>query len=153
MKRKRWIDILLLATVALLLTICAFLVKPWVTADAIAVIRPGNDAGGVTANRLSLGCSSCSGSIINRLSLRPGIAWVKNDKKSGLLIVAYDSRTVKPDSIAASLTESGYASSLAGTMGIEQYCRRDSSKTGRSILEHTSCGGYCPKAGEKGEGK
>ena len=84
------INIVLILTAVLLLAVFAFAVRIRPAADHVAVLKTA----GMT-------CGGCSTSIEKALQSARGVAAVEVDVGAGRVVVAYDSRAVKPEALAA----------------------------------------------------
>ena len=103
-------NIILIIAAVLLLAVLAFAVRIKPAADQVAVLKTA----GMT-------CGGCSTSIEKALQSARGVAAVAVDLAAGEVIVAYDSHTVKPEALAATVTGLGYASSVLQNLTGEQY--------------------------------
>ena len=105
---------------------------PGVTVDAVTILK----SQGVT-------CGSCAGRIEKALKEKSGVAAVEVDVDAGRVMVAYDSKVVKPETLAETVTGLGYGSSILQVLTIEQY----KAMTGRNVSVQTAksggCGGGC----------
>lgn len=83
---------------------------PGVAADAVAVLK----SQGVT-------CGSCAGKIEKALKEKPGVASVEVEVDAGRVNVAYDSKVVKPETLAETVSGLGYGSSVMQVISADQY--------------------------------
>ena len=130
MKRKI-INTFLIVSAGAVLVALAFIVRVRATADTVAVLKTS----GIT-------CGSCVPGIEKALQLKKGVTSVEVDVDSGWVVVGYDSRKIKPKSIASTLSASGYPSGVAEVLGIERYKQI----TGQDIGVKSGsigCGGGC----------
>ena len=102
---------------------------PGVEADAVAVLKTK----GVT-------CGSCAGKIEKAVKEKPGVASVEVDVDAGRVIVAYDSKVVKPETLVETVTGLGYGSSIMQVTSVDQY----RATTGRDLpAQPTKAGCAC----------
>lgn len=99
-----------------------------VAADAVAVLK----SQGVT-------CGSCAGKIEKALKEKHGVASVEVDVDAGRVVVAYDSKVVKPEILAETVTGLGYGSSIMQAMSADQY----RATTGRDLPVQAAKAGGC----------
>lgn len=107
--------------------------SPTAKADSVVVLK----AQGVT-------CGSCAGKIEKALRENPGVASVQVDVDVGRVTVAYDGKSVKPETLAENVTALGYGSSILQVVSAEEY----KSITGRTVASLDTpkaggCGGGC----------
>lgn len=105
---------------------------PGANADSVAILK----SQGVT-------CGSCAGRIEKTLKEKPGVASVEVDVDAGRVMVAYESKATKPETLAETVTGLGYGSSILQVLSTEQY----KAMTGRNVQVQTAkaggCGGGC----------
>jgi periplasmic mercuric ion binding protein len=128
---------LVIATVTILL-VFAFQVRIAATADSVAVLRTT----GMT-------CSSCSSKVTSALQSLKGVAVTEVDVEGGWVVVGYDTKTVKPESLAEKVSGTGFNSKLAEVLTPEQFKQR----TGRAIGQNTASASGCCGKGGCGTGK
>ena len=95
MKNKIINTILIIFVSAMLVTL-AFFVRHGATADKVAVLK--------TAGIM---CGACVADIEKALQATGGVASMEVDIPAGLVTVAYDSRTAKPETLAETVTALG----------------------------------------------
>lgn len=126
---------LLAITAFTFLVVLAFHVRVGATADAIAVLKTT----GMT-------CGSCSSKISKSLETLKGVAVTEVDVEGGWVIVGYDTKTVKPESLAAKVTGAGFGSNVHVVLTPDQFKQI----TGRDIgVKADPASGCC---GGKGGG-
>ena len=131
MKKGRIINVVLVAAVLALLGVFALSVRIRPTADSVAVLRTT----GMT-------CGGCSANIEKVLQSKKGVASVEVDVAGGWVVVGYDSKKIKPEALAATVTGAGYGSRVEKLLSMEQF----RAMTGRSPggTMETGCG--CDKS-------
>lgn len=116
----------------------------------LALNRPGPDVepdSVVVLKSLGVTCGSCAGKIEKALNGKPGVGTVAVDVDSGQVIVSYDAKVARPESLAETVTAAGFGSSILQNFSMEQY----QALTGRSVsavaqAKTGGCGGgCCPK--------
>ena len=125
------INILIFAAIVTFLSVLAFFVSVGTTADSVAVLKTD----GMT-------CGSCSSKITKALETLKGVAVTEVDVEGGWVIVGYDTKTVKPDALAAQVSSTGFGSNVHVVLTPEQF----KEITGRDIGAKTAptsgcCGG------------
>lgn len=130
----RTINIVLLVVAITLVSVFAFYVRIGATADSVAVLKTT----GMT-------CGSCSNAISKELRGLKGVAVTEVDVAGGWVIVGYDTKIVKPESLAAKVKTAGFGSSVHLILTPEQFKQ----VTGRDIGAKARSGGCC---GGKGGG-
>ncbi len=137
MNAKRISVSLLSITVVTLLVVLAFRVRIGATADSVAVLKTT----GMT-------CSSCSSKITKALESLKGVAVTEVDVEGGWVVVSYDTKAVKPESLAAKVNDTGFVSNVHVVLTPEQFKQ----VTGRDIGKKASTSGGCGGCGSKGGG-
>lgn len=98
--------------------------------------QPGS---GVEANSVvvlkskGVTCGSCAGKIEKALKEKPGVASVEVDADNGGVAVAYDTKVIKPEILAGTVTALGYESSIVQNFSAEEY----RAVTGRDVASHS----------------
>ncbi len=133
--KNRIVNVVILVSAVILLSVLAFYVKIGATADSVAVLRTT----GMT-------CSSCSSKITKALETLKGVAVIEVDVEGGWVVVGYDTKTVKPDALAAEVNNSGFGSNVHMVLTPEQFKQI----TGREIGKNASTSGGCGGCGSKG---
>lgn len=137
MNTKRISISFLCLTVVTLLVVFAFRVRIGATADSIAVLKTS----GMT-------CGSCSSKITRALESLKGVAVTEVDVEGGWVVVGYDKKDVKPESLAAKVNDTGFVSNVQAVLTPEQFKQ----VTGRDIGKKTSTSSGCGGCGSKGGG-
>lgn len=132
MTKKITTSLLVLAAVSVLVFF-AFRVRVGATADSVAVLKTT----GMT-------CGSCSSRITKKLESVKGVAVIEVDVNGGWVIVGYDTKVVKPETLAERVTGTGFNSRLSEVLTPEQFRQI----TGRNVGQHAApssggCGGGC----------
>lgn len=135
MNTNRLSTSLLVFAVITVLVVLAFRIRIGATADSVAVLRTT----GMT-------CGSCSSKITKALETIEGVAAAEVDVEGGWVVVGYDTKSVKPDALAARVSSAGFGSIVHQVLTPAQFKQI----TGRDIgTEATSNSGGC---GGKGGG-
>lgn len=133
--KNRIVNVVILVSIVTLLSVLAFYVRVGATADSVAVLRTT----GMT-------CGSCSSKIAKALETLKGVAVTEVDVEGGWVVVGYDTKTVKPDALAAQVNSAGFGSNVHMILTPEQFKQI----TGRDISVKTSPASGC--CGGKGGG-
>ncbi len=136
MKSKIVNGVIIVAAVALL-AVLGFYVKVGATADSVAVLKTT----GMT-------CGSCSSKITTALESLKGVAVTEVDVEGGWVVVGYDTKTVKPDALAAQISSTGFGSNVHMVLTPEQFKQI----TGRDIGKNGPSAGGCGGCGTQGGG-
>ena len=91
-------------------------------------------------------CGSCSSKITTALESLKGVAVTEVDVEGGWVVVGYDTKTVKPESLAVKVRGTGFGSSVHVVLTPEQFKQ----VTGRDIGKKAAAGAGC--CGGKGGG-
>lgn len=97
-----------------------------------AVNQPGQGAEAdsvVVLKSQGVTCGSCAGKIEKALKEKAGVASVEVDVDNGRVIVAYDAKVAKSETLAETVTSLGYGSSILQNFSAEQY----RAMTGRNV--------------------
>ncbi|WP_298272376.1 heavy-metal-associated domain-containing protein [Geobacter sp.] len=135
MANRKWINATLVIAACLVVGIFAFSVRLEASPDAVAVLRTQ----GMT-------CGSCAARIENALKAQEGIASVQVNVDAGRVVVGFDSKRIRPETIAERVTGTGYGTSILQVVTPEQY----KTMTGQSLVVSRpggGCGGGCCDAG------
>jgi mercuric ion binding protein len=132
---NRLINTVIIVLAVTLLSVLAFYVRIGATADSVVVLKTA----GMT-------CGSCSSKITKSLESLKGVAVTEVDVEGGWVIVGYDTKTVKPDALAAQVGSIGFGSNVHMVMTPEEYKQI----TGRDIGAKTAPASGC--CGGKGGG-
>lgn len=128
MKKKIANAAVLIASVTLL-AVLAFYVRVGSTADSVAVLKTT----GMT-------CGSCSSKITTALESVKGVAGTEVDIEGGWVIVGYDTKSVKPESLAEKVNVAGYGSKVHVVLTPEQYKQMTGADFGKKPVL-SGCGG------------
>jgi len=128
MKKKIANAALLIAAVTFL-SVLAFYVRIGSTADSIAVLKTT----GMT-------CGSCSSKITTALESVKGVAATEVDVEGGWVIVGYDTKTVKPESLTEKVNGAGFGSKVYQVLTPEQYKQITGVDFGKKTVL-SGCGG------------
>ncbi|GAM11121.1 hypothetical protein OR1_03430 [Geobacter sp. OR-1] len=120
-------SILVIAAVTLLVVL-ALRVRVGATADSVAVLRTA----GMT-------CGSCSDRIAKALEREQGVAVTKVDITGGWVIIGFDSKRVAPETLAAKVTATGFASNLDSVLSPEEFKKTTGMEIGNCAAKATSC--------------
>jgi periplasmic mercuric ion binding protein len=134
MKNKA-LNIAMVAVAVTLLSLLALYVRVGATADSVVVLRTAG-----------MNCSSCSSKIAAALQKVKGVAATEVDVEGGWVVVGYDTKTVKPETLAENVNGAGFVSGIHRILTPEQFKQI----TGRDIGKKTSTASGC--CGGKGGG-
>lgn len=137
MNTKRITTLLVPIFVVTVLIVLALYVRIGATADSVAVLKTT----GMT-------CGSCSSKITKALESLQGVAVTEVDVEGGWVIVGYDTRTVKPEALAAQVNSVGFGSKVHQVMTPDQFKQ----VTGREISKNAASSAGCGGCGSKGGG-
>lgn len=124
------------------LSILAFYVRIGDTADSVVVLR----AAGMT-------CGSCSEKIGAALKREKGVAVTEVDVNNGLVIVGYDTKKTRPETIAARVSRTGYESSLYAVLTPDEFKKAAGREIGKNASSSGGCGGCASGGGGCGGNK
>lgn len=130
---NRIVNVLVIIAVVTLVSVLAFYVRIGATADSVAVLKTT----GMT-------CGSCSSKISAALQNVNGVAVTEVDVDGGWVIVGYDTKRVKPETLVSKVNGTGFASGVYQILTPEEF----KGITGREIggkADATS--GCCGKGG------
>lgn len=136
MTKKISTSLLIIISIAILVVL-ALRVRIGATADSVAVLKTT----GMT-------CGSCSSKIAKALESLKGVAITEVDVEGGWVVIGYDTKTVKPDALAAQVNSTGFGSNVHMVLTPEQFKQM----TGREIGKNASPSGGCGGCGTKGGG-
>ena len=116
----------LLAILALLvIAVYAASVRPAPPPDSVVQLKAGG-----------MRCAACAEGIEGVLMRLPGVGSAQVNVNSGSITVCYVSKLVRPETIAATLTDLGYETRIVGTRG-------HGGQTNPTTPD--GCGGFCPR--------
>ena len=130
MKKGNIINIILVIVAVALLVVFAFYVRIKPTANNVAVL--------ITAG---MTCGSCSSKITKALESLKGVAVTEVDVNGGWVIVGYDTKTVKPESLAQKVSGTGFASNVYGVLTPEEFKQITGRNVGQNAAPSRGCGG------------
>lgn len=133
--RTKVLNMAMIVVAVTLLTLLAFYVRVGATADSVAVLRTT----GMT-------CGSCSSKITAALQEVKGVAATEVDVEGGWVVVGYDTKRVKPETLAEKVNGTGFVSGVHQILTPEQFKQI----TGRDIGKKASGASGC--CGGKGGG-
>jgi copper chaperone CopZ len=122
------VNVAVLVSAIAILSLLAFFVRVGATADSVAVLKTA----GMT-------CGSCSSAITTALEAVKGVAAAEVDVEGGWVVVGYDTRSVKPEALAALVSTTGFGSTVNKVLTPEQYRQI----TGRDVGAKTAPGSGC----------
>jgi copper chaperone CopZ len=127
---------LLVIGVITVLVVLAFRIRVGATADSVAVLRTT----GMT-------CGSCSSKITQALETLKGVAVTEVDVEGGWVVVGYDTKTVKPEALAAQVSNTGFGSNVHMVLTPEQFKQVTGRDIGTKAAPNSGCcggkGGGC----------
>lgn len=133
--KKKIINSVFIVSVITILSVLAIFVRIGATADSIAVLKTT----GMT-------CGSCSSKITKALESLKGVAVTEVDVDGGWVVVGYDTKDVKPESLVEKVNDAGFGSKVHQVLTPEQFKQI----TGRDIGKKDSPSGGCGGCGTKG---
>lgn len=133
--KKYVVNGLIIISVITILSVLAIFVRIGATADSIAVLKTT----GMT-------CGSCSSKITKALESLKGVAVTEVDVEGGWVVVGYDTKVVKPESLTEKVNGAGFGSKVHIVLSPEQFKQI----TGRDIGKKASTSGGCGGCGTKG---
>jgi len=96
-------------------------------ADNVTVLK----AAGIT-------CGSCAGKIREALETQKGVTAAEVDIESGKVVVWYDGKGTKPETLAAAVTAIGYDSKILQSYSAEEY-RQATGKSTPPVKAKVGC--------------
>lgn len=135
MKFTKTINCIITAVAVVFLTTLAFHVNAGAKADSVAVLRTT----GMT-------CGSCSSKITAALETQKGVVVTEVDVEGGWVVVGFDTKSVKPETLAEKISGSGFSSNVHMILTPEQFKQA----TGRDLGKKAEPGSGC--CGGKGGG-
>lgn len=133
--KNRVINGVIISSLVAILSVLAFFVRIGATADSVAVLKTT----GMT-------CGSCSSKITKALDALHGVAATEVDVEGGWVIVGYDTKRVKPESLAEKVSGVGFGSKVHVVLTPEQFKQvtgRDVGKKGSGGCGGCGTGGGC----------
>ncbi|MDD2736408.1 MAG: heavy-metal-associated domain-containing protein [Desulfuromonadaceae bacterium] len=143
MKRKRMlVNAVIIVVTITILSLLGFYVTARATADSVAVLRTT----GMT-------CGSCSSKITKALESLKGVAVTEVDVEGGWVVVGYDTKSVKPEALAAQVISSGFGSNVYKVLTPEQFKQATGRDIGAKAIPSSGCcggkGGGCGSTNKK----
>ena len=132
--KSKIVNVVLIVLALTVLAVLGLYVRIGVTADSVAVLKTG----GMT-------CSSCSSKITSALEKQKGVAATEVDVEGGWVIVGYDTKVVKPESLAEKVNQTGFVSSVHAVLTPEQFRQITGRAFGQGALPAKGCCG--PRGG------
>jgi copper chaperone CopZ len=126
---SRIINSVLILAVAALLAVLAIHVWAGAAADGVAVLKTA----GMT-------CGSCAESVATALQRIKGVTSTEVDVAGGWVMVAYDTKAVKPEALAACVTTNGFTSQVQEVMTPERFRQVTGRDVGRNAASPGCCG-------------
>jgi len=141
--KNRIVNVVIFVSAVTFLSVLALYVRVGSTADSVAVLKTT----GMT-------CGSCSGIITAALQDVKGVAVAEVDVEGGWVVVGYDTKAVKPETLAEKVNTSGFVSAVHRILTPEQFKQI----TGRDIGGKAAstagcCGGKGGGCGSVKQGK
>lgn len=128
--KSKMINFVLLLVVAVVLTVLALYVRVGATADSVAVLKTSG-----------MSCGICSSKISQALEKLKGVAATEVDVEGGWVIVGYDTKSVKPESLAEKVKDSGFDSNVHVVLTPEQFREITGREIGKKATQGTGCCG------------
>lgn len=136
MRTKNISNALLVATVVTLLVVLAFRVRGGATAEAIAVLQT-----------IGMTCDRCSSTITLALERERGVAVTAVDVAKGWVMVGYDPKTIKPNTLVAKVTEAGFGCKVYAVLTPEQFTQVTGKEISKMASVAKGCGGCGSRSG------
>ena len=140
--KNKIVNVGILVSAVTLLLVLAIYVRIGATADSVAVLKTT----GMT-------CGSCSSKITKALESLQGVAVTEVDIEGGWVIVGYDTKTVKPEALAAQVNSVGFGSKVHQVMTPEQFKQVAGREISKNAASSAGCGGCGSKGGGCGSSK
>ena len=129
---KDIINISLIVIAAAFLTLLALRVRAGATVDSVAILKSTD-----------MTCKSCADRISKALQGTKGVAATDVDLDHGRIIVGYDTRAVKPETLAENVKRAGFDSTVQEVVTPERYRQITGRDVGTSGAARPGCcGGY-----------
>ena len=134
--KNRIINSALILAAGILLTVLAVHVRTGATADSVAVLKTA----GMT-------CGSCSSKITTALGALNGVAVAEVDVEGGWVVVGYDTKAVKPETLAQKVKGAGFGSTVHMVLTPEHFKQITGRDIGKNAAPSKGCcggkGGGC----------
>lgn len=136
------VNVVILVAAVTLLSVFGFYVRVGATTDSVAVLRTT----GMT-------CGSCSSKITKALETLKGVAVAEVDVEGGWVVVGYDTKSVKPETLAEKVNGAGFVSNVHQVLTPEQFKKVTGREIGKNAAPSGGCGGCGTKGGGCGSNK
>jgi len=123
---------IVIGAVAVLVLLACF-VKVGVTADSVAVLKTKG-----------MSCGSCGNDISAALQRVNGVAITEVDVENGWVVVGYDAKQVKPETLAEKINSAGFVSVINQVLTPAQFKQLTGRDIGKSAASKSGC---CGKGG------
>jgi copper chaperone CopZ len=130
--RNTIINISLTVIATAFLTLLALRVRAGAAVDSVAILKTT----GIT-------CRSCSDRISKALQGIKGVAATEVDLDHGRVIVGYDTREVKPETLTENVKKAGFDSTVQEVVTPERYRQITGRDVGTSGAARPGCCGVC----------
>jgi copper chaperone CopZ len=138
MKFNKLVNGIIITTTAAFLLVMAFHVNTGATTNSIAVLKTS----GMT-------CSSCSKTISQALERLDGVANTEVDVEGGWVVVGYDTKTIKPETLAVKVSDAGFVSKVHLVLTPEQFKQVTGKDMGAKAAQTSGCCGSMGSCGTK----
>lgn len=128
--KNKMVNLTLVVFVLIVLGMLAFHVRVGSSADSVAVLKTT----GMT-------CGSCSTTITKSLEKLKGVTVTEVDVEGGWVIVGYDTKNVKPESLAENVVKSGFGSTVHVVLTPEQFRQVTGREIGKQAAMQSGCCG------------
>ncbi|MGD0586144.1 MAG: heavy-metal-associated domain-containing protein [Oryzomonas sp.] len=130
--RKNIVNISLIVIAAAFLTLLALRVRAGAAVDSVAVLK----ITGMT-------CRSCADRISRALQGIKGVAATEVDLDHGRVIVGYDTRAVRPETLKENVKKAGFDSTVQEVVTPERFRQLTGRDVGRDGAGRPGCCGGC----------
>lgn len=134
--KNRIINVMIVVAAVTLLSVLALYARIGATANSVAIL----ETTGMT-------CGSCSSKISRELESLQGVAVTEVDVEGGWVIVGYDTKTVKPETLAEKVRGAGFGSNVYQILTPEQFKQITGRDIGKKAASSSGCcggkGGGC----------
>jgi periplasmic mercuric ion binding protein len=128
--KNKIINMMLFVAMVTLLSVLAIYVRIGATADSVAVLKTT----GMT-------CGSCSSKITKALGSVKGVAVTEVDVDGGWVVVGYDTKTVKPETLVEKVSSAGFGSNIHLVLTPEQFKQITGRAIGSKAVPNSGCCG------------
>jgi copper chaperone CopZ len=130
---NRIVNVMIIVAAVTLLSVLAFYVRIGATADSVAILKT-----------VGMTCGSCSSKITDALQGVQGVAVTEIDFEGGWVIVGYDTKTVKPETLVEKVNGTGFVSKVNQILTPEQFKQITGRDIGGKMVPTSGC---CGKGG------